>query len=80
MNPIIESPVGFFTATILDWKKLLQPEKYKKIIVDSLAFLVKEQRVKVFALYIRAIFESLVIRPTMAERAQNRTPSYNPWS
>lgn len=49
MNPIIESSVVFFTATILDWKKLLEPEKYKQIIVDSLAFLVKENRVKVFA-------------------------------
>jgi putative transposase len=49
MNPIIESSVVFFTATILDWKKLLQPEKYKKIIADSLAFLVKENRVKVYA-------------------------------
>jgi putative transposase len=49
MNPIIESPVVFFTATIFDWKKLLQPEKYKKIIADSLAFLVKENRVKVYA-------------------------------
>jgi putative transposase len=49
MNSIIESSVVFFTATILDWKKLLQPEKHNKIIADSLAFLVKENIVKVYA-------------------------------
>jgi len=49
MDPIIDSPVVFFTATILDWKKLLQPEKYKKVIIHSLAFLVNENRVKVYA-------------------------------
>jgi putative transposase len=49
MNPIIESLVVFFTATILDWKKLLKPEKYKRILLASLAFLVKEHRIKVYA-------------------------------
>ncbi|HYG37423.1 MAG TPA: transposase [Cytophagales bacterium] len=42
----------FFTATILEWKKLLKPDKYKNIIVDSLKFLVKEERVKVYAFVI----------------------------
>lgn len=35
----------FFTATILEWKHLLKEDKYKEIILDSLRFLVKEQRV-----------------------------------
>ena len=35
----------FFTATILEWKKLLQPNKYKEIIINSLRFLVNERRV-----------------------------------
>ena len=38
----------FFTATILEWKHLLKQEKYKEIIANSLAFLVKEKRVEVF--------------------------------
>lgn len=42
----------FFTATILEWKKLLQPDKYKQIIIDSLKFLVNEQRVIVTAFVI----------------------------
>lgn len=42
----------FFTATILWWKKLLKPDKYKQIIVDSLAFLVKDGRVKVYGFVI----------------------------
>ncbi len=35
----------FFTATILEWKHLLKEDKYKNIILNSLRFLVKEQRV-----------------------------------
>jgi REP element-mobilizing transposase RayT len=42
----------FFTATILDWKRLLQPNKYKDIIIDSLTFLVKEKRVAVYGFVI----------------------------
>lgn len=42
----------FFTATILEWKKLLQPDKYKTIITESLSFLVKENRVIVNAFVI----------------------------
>jgi putative transposase len=39
----------FFTATILEWRMLLQPEAYKKILLESLAFLAKENRVLIFA-------------------------------
>lgn len=42
----------FFTATILEWKPLLKQDKYKRIIVDSLQYLVKNKRVKVFAFVI----------------------------
>ena len=40
----------FFTATILEWEPLLQQEKYKNIIIDSLSFLVKGKRVTIYAL------------------------------
>ena len=39
----------YFTATILEWKHLLKQDKYKKIIISSLEFLVKEKRIKVYA-------------------------------
>ena len=42
----------FFTATVLNWKKLLKPDKYKKIITDSLQFLVENNRVIVFGFVI----------------------------
>jgi REP element-mobilizing transposase RayT len=35
----------FFTATILEWKPLLADHTCKEILLDSLRFLVKEQRV-----------------------------------
>ena len=42
----------FFTATIQDWKKLLEPDKYKDIIVNSLRFLVEDKRIKLSAFVI----------------------------
>ena len=39
---------AFFTATILEWKHLLKPDKYQAIITESLAFLVKEKRIQEF--------------------------------
>jgi putative transposase len=54
--PITEYP-QYFTATNLDpiaigWKKLLKPDKYKDIIINSLSFLVKDNRAKIFAFVI----------------------------
>ncbi len=48
---ITESP-QFFTATILEWKRLLKPDKYKDIIISSLEFLVQNKRVQVNAFVI----------------------------
>ena len=48
---IIEYP-QFFTATILEWKKLLAPDKYKDIIMDSLRFLVANKRIKLYGFVI----------------------------
>jgi putative transposase len=39
----------FFTATILNWKMLLKPIEYKEIILNSLKYLVHEQKVNVNA-------------------------------
>jgi len=39
----------FFTATILEWKKLLKPSKYKDIIIESMRFMVKANRVKIYS-------------------------------
>lgn len=39
----------YLTATILEWKHLLKQDKYKDIIISSLQFLVKENRLKVYA-------------------------------
>ena len=39
----------FFTATILEWKHLLKPEKYKNILIESFRFLTKNKRVQIFS-------------------------------
>ena len=38
----------FFTATILEWKHLLKPGKYKELIASSLYFLVLDKRIVVY--------------------------------
>jgi len=42
----------FFTATILEWKHLLQDDTYKDIIIDSLLFLTKEKSIVVYGFVI----------------------------
>ncbi|WP_299818165.1 transposase [uncultured Pontibacter sp.] len=44
--------IAFFTATILEWKHLLKPDKYKRIIIDSLRYMVEQKRVKVYGFVI----------------------------
>ena len=45
----------FTTATVKDWKHLLRPDKYKRIITDSLEYLVRERSVYVYAFVIMPI-------------------------
>ncbi len=44
--------VYFWTATIHQWKHLLKPEEYKKIITDSLTFLHQKNLIKVYGFII----------------------------
>ena len=54
----------FFTATILQWQKLLQPDKYKTIITNSLQFLVQEKRVQIFGFVIMTNHLHIIWRAT----------------
>ena len=52
MSEIITEYPHFFTATNLEWKKLLQTDKYKDVIIDSMKFLVKDGRVIIYGFVI----------------------------
>ena len=52
MAKIITEYPHFFTATILEWKRLLKPDKYKDIIIDSMRFLVTKHRVTTYGFVI----------------------------
>jgi len=41
--------VYFYTATILQWQKLLKPDKYKDVIISSLQYLTEKQKIAVYA-------------------------------
>jgi putative transposase len=48
----IYQEVYFTTCTIVGWKHLLKPDKYKQIIADSLRFMVENKRAVVYAFVI----------------------------
>lgn len=48
MDKIIFHP-EFVTATIYEWHALLKKDEFKQIIIDSLKFLVKEDRIILYA-------------------------------
>jgi REP element-mobilizing transposase RayT len=52
MTVFITAYPQFFTATITEWQKLLEPDKYKDIIINSLRFLVEDKRIKLYAFVI----------------------------
>jgi putative transposase len=58
--------VYFYTATILHWKKLLQDDKFKLIVLNSLAHLVQKNKIKVYSFvimpnHIHLIFENIAM-------------------
>ena len=52
MTEIITEYPHFFTATNLQWKKLLSRDKYKDIVIESMRFLVKNKRVIIYGFVI----------------------------
>jgi REP element-mobilizing transposase RayT len=42
----------FYTATILEWKHLLKPDKYKEIIIQSLQYLTANKQITLYAFVI----------------------------
>jgi REP element-mobilizing transposase RayT len=52
MSAFITEYPQFFTATNLNWQKLLQPDKYKDIIINSLRFLAMNNRIKLHSFVI----------------------------
>ena len=48
----MQNGIEFFTATCLNWTKVLETDEYKKIITDSLQFLVEDKRVTIYGFVI----------------------------
>ena len=44
--------IYFYTATIKEWKNLLEPDRYKDIIINSLKYLVDKKKLAVYGLVI----------------------------
>ena len=52
MPSIITEYPQFFTATNLEWKNLLQLDKYKDIVIDAMRFIVSDKRVIIYGFVI----------------------------
>ena len=52
MSEIITEHPHYFTATNLEWKMLLSRDKYKDIMIESMRFLVKDERVLIYGFVI----------------------------
>jgi putative transposase len=66
----------FFTATILEWKQLLQPNQYKDEIIKCLRFLVKEQRISLNAFVIMDNHLHLIWQPLPGQTLQTIQHSF----
>ncbi|MFI5162799.1 MAG: transposase [Sphingobacteriales bacterium] len=56
----------FYTATILNWKHLLETDKFKQIILESMVHLIEKEKVKVYGFvimpnHIHLIWENLTM-------------------
>lgn len=54
--------IFFWTATINQWQKLLQPDTYKDIIIDSLNYLSNAKKIDVFGFVIMPNHIHLILR------------------
>ena len=52
MAKIITEYPHFFTATILEWKRLVMPDKYKDTVIESMRFLVADKRIILYGFVI----------------------------
>jgi putative transposase len=60
----------FFTATNLEWKPLLQNNRYKDEIIKSLQFLVQQKRIHLFAFVIMSNHIHLIWQPLSGQTPQ----------
>src|SRR4030095_12948193 len=52
MSGLITEYPQFFTATNLQWKRLLEKDQYKEIIIRSMRFLAEDKRVIIYGFVI----------------------------
>ena len=66
-----QNPIQFFTATILEWKHLLKPDKYKDIIIESLRYLSHKNRIEVYSFIIMPNHIHLIWRIGQNSKREN---------
>src|SRR4051812_43511545 len=68
--------VYFFTATITDWIPLLSPDKFKMIIINSLAYLIEHKKLKVYGVVIMPNHIHLIWSPLTMNGKESPSASF----
>lgn len=71
MSEVITAYPQFLTATCLEWKKPLAPNRYKDILVESLRFLVGNGRILLYGFVIMPNHMHLVWQMKAGPRPSN---------
>jgi putative transposase len=71
MAEIITEYPQFFTATNLEWKMLLQTDKYKDVIIESMRFIVKDNRVIIYGFVIMANHIHIIWQMKAGKKREN---------
>lgn len=66
----------FFTATILEWKRLLQHDIYKNELIKALQFLVTQKRIKIYAFVIMDNHMHMIWQPMPGQTLQSIQHSF----
>jgi len=68
--------IYFWTCTIKDWKKLLNPEPYKKIIINSLKKLVDQAFIEVYGFVIMPNHVHIILKLIKPNGKEKPTSSF----
>jgi REP element-mobilizing transposase RayT len=66
----------YFTATIHEWKHLLSKDKHKNIIIESLQFLVVQNRIALYGFVLKSNHVHIIWQPLFGFTPSNIQASF----
>jgi putative transposase len=79
-SKVFLNEVYFWTATVLDWKQLFKPDKYKNLLISSLQNLSKRKKVNVYGFVIMPNHVHLIWEALEMNGRELPTASFLKWT